>query len=182
MRRFPACPRLASWSLARFYKFWLSVHFTCLFAGTAHALAASPTPTTPTAPPATTSTTDLPYYTLWVADQALSVQLARTAKQRSDGLMFRKQLDPAQGMLFVYVRPQALCFWMKNTTVPLSIAYIDANLRIQAIFDLQPLNEETVCSPAPSQYALEVPQGWFTSRAIEAGATIVLPQFLTGSL
>jgi uncharacterized membrane protein (UPF0127 family) len=99
----------------------------------------------------------------------MTVEIAQTDEERSRGLMFRKKLPDGRGMLFVFERDQQLSFWMKNTLIPLSIAFIASDGRIIEIKDMQPLNENTVKSSRSVRYALEVPQHWFSRAGIQAG-------------
>jgi uncharacterized membrane protein (UPF0127 family) len=99
----------------------------------------------------------------------INVEIAKTDEERSQGLMFRKKLPDGEGMLFVFERDQQLSFWMKNTLIPLSIAFIASDGRITEIKDMQPLNENTVKSSRSVRYALETPQGWFSRAGIQPG-------------
>jgi uncharacterized membrane protein (UPF0127 family) len=89
--------------------------------------------------------------------------------------MERTELDEDAGMLFVFPQEQPRSFWMRNTLIPLSIAYIDSDGRIVDIKDMQPLDETPVPSAEPAQYALEVNQGFFEARGIEVGNTLEKP-------
>lgn len=102
-------------------------------------------------------------------------ELATTASQRESGLMFRKTLEPGKGMLFVFEADQVLAFWMRNTTIPLSLAYISLDGTIRDIRDLEPLSEAPVSSTRSVRYALEVPQGWFAQVGIKEGDRLELP-------
>jgi len=99
----------------------------------------------------------------------LTAELAMTEAQREQGLMYRKELKDGEGMLFVFQNDQILSFWMKNTLVPLSIAYISYNGRILEIYDMQPGNLDPVRSSRSVRYALEVPQGWFSRAGLGVG-------------
>ena len=99
----------------------------------------------------------------------LTVELAKTEAQRNQGLMHRKTLKDGEGMLFIFERDQALTFWMKNTLIPLSIAYIASDGRIFEIYDMEPQNLKTVASSRSGRYALEVPQGWFSRAGLGVG-------------
>jgi len=96
-------------------------------------------------------------------------ELALTPAQREQGLMYRKELKDGEGMLFVFQNDQVLSFWMKNTLVPLSIAYISHDGRILEIYDMQPQNLDPVRSSRSVRYALEVPQGWFSRAGLGPG-------------
>ncbi|GHV01972.1 hypothetical protein FACS189485_01360 [Spirochaetia bacterium] len=99
----------------------------------------------------------------------MEVELARTDQEHSQGLMHRKNLDDGKGMLFIFERDQIMSFWMKNTLIPLSIAFIASDGRIIEIKDMEPLNESPVRSSRSVRYALEVPQGWFSRAGINIG-------------
>ncbi len=105
----------------------------------------------------------------------LTVEIAERPRERSLGLMYRKSLPENMGMLFIYKRPAVMNFWMKNTYIPLSIAYIDTNGYIIAILKMEPLNTEKIyTSPAPAVWALEVNQGWFERNGVKVGDRVRL--------
>ena len=115
----------------------------------------------------------LPSVALRVAGKSVRAEVADDAQERSRGLMFRDRLAPDSGMLFVMPKPERASFWMKNTTLPLSIAYINPAGVIVEIHDLQPLDEKPVPSAFPNiAYALEMEQGWFSENRILAGDRI----------
>jgi len=99
----------------------------------------------------------------------IQTEIARTEAQRSQGLMHRKNLKDGEGMLFIFERDQILSFWMKNTLIPLSIAYISAEGRILEIYDMEPGNLDPVKSSRSARYALEVPKGWFNHAGFDIG-------------
>jgi uncharacterized membrane protein (UPF0127 family) len=101
-------------------------------------------------------------------------EVARTDAERETGLMFRHSLADGEGMLFVFEKDQMLSFWMKNTLIPLSIAYIAYNGRILEIHDMKPQDLSPVRSGRSARYALEVPQGWFERAGIRPGDTLLL--------
>jgi uncharacterized membrane protein (UPF0127 family) len=103
------------------------------------------------------------------ADIPLTVELARTSEEHNMGLMFRKKLDDGEGMLFIYNRDQILSFWMKNTVIPLSIAFISHDRRVIEIQDMQPQSLQSIRSSRSARYALEAPQGWFERAGITSG-------------
>jgi uncharacterized protein len=120
-----------------------------------------------------TAQVTLPSVTLSVAGKAVTAEVADDVRERSMGLMFRERLAPNAGMLFVMPKPDRASFWMKNTTLPLSIAYINPAGVILEIHDLQPLDEKPVPSAFPNiAYALEMEQGWFNENGILAGDRI----------
>jgi uncharacterized protein len=93
-------------------------------------------------------------------------------RTRSDGLMMRNKMAANQGMLFVFERPESHCFWMRNTLLPLSIAFIDDHGVIVNIADMKPQSDDSHCSKKPVRYALEMNQGWFSSKGIKADSII----------
>lgn len=99
----------------------------------------------------------------------VQVEVADTDQSRTQGLMNRKIVPEGTGMLFIFDRDQILTFWMKNTFVPLSIAYISSEGRIIDIFDMEPESLKPVVSTRSVRYALEVPQGFFTTVGIKEG-------------
>jgi uncharacterized membrane protein (UPF0127 family) len=105
----------------------------------------------------------------------ITVEIARTDEERAKGLMFRKQLPEGEGMLFVFDRDQQLSFWMKNTVIPLSIAFISSDGHIVEIKDMQPNDLSSVKSSRSVRYALEVPQGWFNRVNVKAGDAVKIP-------
>jgi len=107
----------------------------------------------------------------------ITAELAISEAQRAQGLMHRRSLDDGEGMLFIFERDQILSFWMKDTLIPLSIAYIDSDGRILEIYDLQPQNLNPVRSIRPARYALEVPQGWFSRAGLGPGDRVDIRGF-----
>ena len=120
---------------------------------------------------------DLPIRSLKIAGLDLKVELACTDAQKQQGLMNRSQLGKDQGMFFVFEREQILSFWMKNTLIPLSIAYISAEGKIIDIQDMKPLDQTPHPSKEVAQYALEVNQGWFQEHQIKVDSLIQLDNF-----
>ena len=99
----------------------------------------------------------------------IRAEVARTPLQTQAGLMFRTQMAAHEGMLFVFDGPQRHCFWMKNTVLPLTIAFIADDGRIVNLADMQPQALESHCSAEPVRFALEMNQGWFAKRGIKPG-------------
>lgn len=99
----------------------------------------------------------------------IRAEVARTPLQRQMGLMFRQQMAGHEGMLFEFEVPTRQCFWMKNTPLPLSIAFVADDGRIVNIADMQPQSVESHCSAEPVRFALEMNQGWFAKRGIKPG-------------
>lgn len=110
---------------------------------------------------------------LLFGDDTLWVEVVSQRWERSRGLMFRESLAPDSGMLFVFERQEHLSFWMRNTPVPLSIAFLDENWVIVDTQDMAPLAENLHFSRKPAQYAIEANQGWFRQRGIGPGDTVV---------
>ena len=99
----------------------------------------------------------------------LDVQLALTPEQRQIGLMFRKDMPQHEGMLFVFEQPAMQCFWMRNTLIPLTAAFVNDDGTIVNLADMKPLNDDSHCSAKPVRFVLEMNQGWFAKRNIKAG-------------
>ena len=115
---------------------------------------------------------ELPVTTLTINGHKIIAEVVNTPEQRATGLMNRFSLAPDHGMLFVFEAPQPLGFWMKNTYIPLSIAFADADGRIVNIEDMKPHDEATHWSRGFALYAVEMKQGWFASHGIAAGDVI----------
>ena len=114
----------------------------------------------------------LPTVQLSIGAHKLLAEIAATEEHRSTGLMHRFSLAPDQGMLFVFDAARPLSFWMRNTHVALSIAFIDAKGGILNIEDMAPLNERSTWSTGPALYALEMRKGWFAQKGITAGMLV----------
>ena len=115
---------------------------------------------------------ELPTADIRVGNHELTVEVAATPAQRGHGLMFRDQLPDDRGMLFLFPDDRVLEFWMRNTKIPLSIAFADASGQIVRIADLEPFSEMPVSSVELARYALEVNRGWFEKRGVESGDAI----------
>jgi uncharacterized membrane protein (UPF0127 family) len=102
----------------------------------------------------------------------IEAEVASSNDDRATGLMNRPAMPMHRGMLFVFPAPAVQCFWMKNTLIPLSIAFIDDSGRIVQIADMQPQSLDNHCSAKPVRFALEMNAGWFRSRGIAPGAKI----------
>lgn len=107
--------------------------------------------------------------TLQAGMHNIQAEVARTPLQTQTGLMFRREMAPHAGMLFVFDGLAPRCFWMKNTLLPLSIAFIADDGRIVNIADMQPQSEQSHCAAQPVRFALEMNQGWFAKRGIKDG-------------
>jgi uncharacterized membrane protein (UPF0127 family) len=119
-----------------------------------------------------TSEAGLPVIKIKVDGHTVKAEVAQSPAAMSRGLMYRRDLGKHAGMLFVYEEPRLLSFWMKNTFVPLSIAFLDADGVIVDIQDMHPQTEVSHRSARPALYALEVNQGWFAERGVEVGAKV----------
>ncbi len=119
---------------------------------------------------------DNKYVKVQFGKQTFKVETAVTETQRSKGLMHRRSLDADSGMLFVYSYEQQLSFWMKNTLIPLDIAFIARDGHILNIANMEPLDESTVVSDGKAMYALEMNRGFFEKYDIKVGDRI---EFLT---
>jgi hypothetical protein len=102
----------------------------------------------------------------------IDTQLATTERQREIGLMFRKEMPQQEGMLFVFEIPGVQCFWMRNTILPLTAAFVADDGTIVNLADMKPMTEDSHCSAKPVRYVLEMNQGWFAKRGIKAGAKL----------
>jgi uncharacterized membrane protein (UPF0127 family) len=102
----------------------------------------------------------------------IRAEVAADMAVRSRGLMFRKSLAPNAGMVFVFDDASLHCMWMKNTYIPLSVAFIDESGVIINIEDMAPQTEDTHCARRPARYALEMERGWFASRGIKPGSKV----------
>lgn len=102
----------------------------------------------------------------------IKAEVAASRKQREQGLMFREKMAPNSGMVFVFDTPSTQCMWMKNTLLPLSVAFIDAEGQIVNIEDMQPQTLDSHCSKKPVLYALEMNLGWFKQKNIKPGTPI----------
>jgi len=117
----------------------------------------------------------LPTVVLRSGGVELVTEIARTDEQKTRGLMFRTKLDDGSAMIFVYSEDVQMSFWMKNTLIPLSIAYLSSNGTIREILDMQVESLAAVPSAHYVRYALEVPQGWFNRAGLNVGDKFELP-------
>jgi uncharacterized protein len=102
----------------------------------------------------------------------INAELASTPPQREIGLMFRSVMPANDGMLFVFEQPAQQCFWMKNTLIPLSVAFIGDDGSVVNIDDMKPQTLDSHCSAKPVRFVLEMNEGWFAKRGIEAGSRL----------
>jgi uncharacterized membrane protein (UPF0127 family) len=109
---------------------------------------------------------------LYIHHKEIWVEVAKTPEERSLGLMGRKHLAQDEGMLFIFEAEDYHSFWMKNTLIPLSIAFIDRDDRIVWVTDMKPLTLDSHVPPKPVLYALEMNQGWFSKNGIKVGDVV----------
>jgi len=107
--------------------------------------------------------------TLGAGMHNIRAEVARTPLQTQTGMMYRTEMAQHEGMLFVFDGLERRCFWMKNTLLPLSIAFIADDGRVVSLADMQPQSEQSHCSAEPVRFALEMNQGWFARRGIKPG-------------
>jgi len=115
---------------------------------------------------------ELPRIRLEIESQPITAEVAIDAASHANGLMFRESLPRNHGMLFLFAEPHQPCFWMKNTYVPLTIAFIDTEGVIVSLADMQPESLDTHCAIAPIRYALEMEQGWFARNGARPGTQV----------
>jgi uncharacterized membrane protein (UPF0127 family) len=113
--------------------------------------------------------TQLPRATLNAGMHLMQVQLAQDFEQRQIGLMWRKEMPQNEGMLFIFEQAGVQCFWMRNTLIPLSAAFVADDGTIVNLVDMKPMNDSSHCSHKPVRFVLEMNQGWFAKRNIQAG-------------
>ena len=116
--------------------------------------------------------TDLPRISLQAGMHRIDTQVAATPAQRSIGLMFREEMPQHEGMLFAFEQASVQCFWMKNTLLPLTAAFVADDGTIVNLVDMAPQTTDSHCSTKPVRYVLEMNQGWFAKKGIKAGAKL----------
>ncbi|HJV70212.1 DUF192 domain-containing protein [Ideonella sp.] len=119
----------------------------------------------------------LPTVTLHAGMHNIVAQVAKTGEQRQTGLMYRQQMAGHEGMIFVFESPATQCFWMRNTLIPLSAAFVADDGSIVNIEDMKPLSDESHCSRQPVRFVLEMNQGWFAKRGLKTGSRLTGPLF-----
>lgn len=102
----------------------------------------------------------------------IDAQVALSPREREIGLMFRKDMPAQEGMLFVFEQPATQCFWMRNTILPLTAAFVADDGTIVNLADMKPMTEDSHCSTKPVRYVLEMNKGWFDKRGIKAGTRL----------
>jgi len=113
-----------------------------------------------------------PVISLTAGMHVIKVEVAAKNAERQEGLMYRKKIGSNEGMLFLFDTPAKVCMWMKNTFIPLSVAFIDTSGRIVNIEDMAPQTMDSHCAKKPVRYALELNQGWFKQKNIKPGSVI----------
>ena len=119
----------------------------------------------------------LPVTTLSIGIHLIQAEVAIRDEERAQGLMFREQMGQNEGMVFRFNSPNQVCMWMKNTLLPLSVAFIDDAGSIINIEDMKAQTLDAHCASKPARYALEMNQGWFKKRSIQAGFKLTGPAF-----
>jgi uncharacterized protein len=115
---------------------------------------------------------ELPVVQLTTGMHLIRAEVADSMGTRMEGLMFRKSMPQGSGMVFVFDETAAHCMWMKNTLIPLSVAFIDEAGAIINIADMRPQTEDSHCAARPARYALEMNLGWFAQHGIKPGAKL----------
>lgn len=115
---------------------------------------------------------NLPRVELTVGMHRIEAQVAQSNPERQTGLMHRKEMPQHEGMLFVFEQPATQCFWMKNTLLPLTAAFVADDGTIVNLVDMKPLSLDSHCSTKPVRFVLEMNQGWFAKKAIKAGTRL----------
>jgi len=121
--------------------------------------------------------TQLPRITLNAGMHLIQAQVAQDFEQRQIGLMWRKEMPQNEGMLFVFEQAAMQCFWMRNTLLPLTAAFVADDGTIVNLADMKPQSDESHCSKKPVRFVLEMNQGWFAKRNIQAGYKLSGPGF-----
>ncbi len=111
----------------------------------------------------------LPKIPVYLKEKEIWVEVVRTPEERAQGLMGRKHLGEDEGMLFIFEKEDYHSFWMKNTLIPLSIAFVDREGKILRIAAMEPLTLESHPPPRPILYALEMKKGWFSANGVQVG-------------
>jgi uncharacterized membrane protein (UPF0127 family) len=120
---------------------------------------------------------NLPRVKLNAGMHVIDAQVATTPDQRMTGLMHRREMPQHEGMLFVFELPAQQCFWMKDTLLPLAVAFVADDGTIVNIDEMKPQTLDSHCSAKPVRYVLEMNKGWFSKKGIKAGARLHAPPF-----
>ncbi len=122
----------------------------------------------------------LPRVELSAGMHRIDAQVAQSPQERQTGLMHRKDMPQPEGMLFVFEQPATQCFWMKNTLLPLTAAFVANDGTIVNLADMKPQTLDSHCSTQPVRFVLEMNQGWFAKKGIKAGMKLSGPAFTAG--
>ena len=115
------------------------------------------------------------FFPIKVGDRVVQMQLAVLPEEMQRGLMGRRDLGPDQGMIFIYVQPERMNFYMRNTPTPLDIGYFTADGRLHEVYPMYPFDEKTISSRSEAiQFSLEMNQGWYKTNAVKTGAQLDL--------
>jgi uncharacterized protein len=120
---------------------------------------------------------NLPRVKLSAGMHVIDAQVATTPDERATGLMHRKEMPQHEGMLFVFESPSQQCFWMKNTLLPLSVAFVADDGTIVNVDEMKPQTLDSHCSARPVRYVLEMNTGWFSKKGLKAGQKLSGPPF-----
>lgn len=115
---------------------------------------------------------NLPRIEITAGMHRIEAQVAASPQERQTGLMHRKEMPAHEGMLFVFEQPATQCFWMRNTLLPLTAAFVADDGTIVNLADMKPQTEDSHCSAKPVRYVLEMNQGWFAQRGLKAGSKL----------
>ncbi|MGZ3157731.1 MAG: DUF192 domain-containing protein [Burkholderiaceae bacterium] len=113
-----------------------------------------------------------PVISLTSGIHVIQAEVAANQAQHEQGLMFRENMGQNEGMIFLFNTPASICMWMKNTLIPLSVAFIDTEGKIINIEDMEPQTTESHCAKKPAKYALEMNRGWFKQKNIKPNSAI----------
>ena len=111
---------------------------------------------------------------IYIEKENLCVELAISQREKSKGLMYRKDLSDSDGMLFIWKNADKRCMWMKNTYIPLDLGFFREDMTLIEVRDLSPRSLISVCSSEPAKYAIELPKGWFSSNNIKNNSKLAL--------
>ena len=111
---------------------------------------------------------------IYIEKENLCVELAISQREKSKGLMYRKDLSDSDGMLFIWKNADKRCMWMKNTFIPLDLGFFREDMTLIEVRSLSPRSLTSVCSSEPAKYAIELPKGWFSSNNIKNNSKLAL--------
>ena len=111
---------------------------------------------------------------IYIEKENLCVELAISKREKSKGLMYRKDLSDSDGMLFIWKNADKRCIWMKNTYIPLDLGFFREDMTLIEVRSLSPRSLTSVCSSEPAKYAIELPKGWFSSNNIKNNSKLAL--------